>query len=343
MHDGPLLDLRSDTVTQPDPGMRQAMAAAQVGDDVYGEDPSVSSLQERVAQMLGKEAGLFVPSGTQSNLIAMLSHCGRGDEVITGRPYHVCHYEAGGASVLGSIVIYPLDVTADGALDPSQIAEAVKPEDTHHAVSRLLSLENTHNGMTISLERCHAMADAGRERGLVVHLDGARLANAAVRLGVQLDQACAYADTVSLCLSKGLGTPAGSVLVGPKDFIEAAKRWRKMLGGGMRQAGVLAAAGHYALDHWLPKLAEDHQRTAHIVASVPDTDHLMVLRDRTDTNMFFLTLPKGGHASLAEHLLQQGVKIGGEAAVQRMVVHHDIDDKGAARIIQALNSWNGAK
>lgn len=256
----PLCDLRSDTVTRPDTGMMQAMAAAALGDDVYGEDPSVNRLEAVLAERLGKAAGLFVPTGTMSNFTAMLAHCQRGEEVICGRGYHIYAYEAAGASVLGGIALCPVPVRADGALDPAEIRAAVKVEDTHLPVSRLLSLENTHNGLAVPIAEMAAAAEAGRGAGLSVHLDGARFFNAVTALGCPETDLAGLADTVSVCLSKGLGTPAGSVLVGPADLIARARRWRKMLGGGMRQAGVLAAAGLYALEHNTARLAEDHAR-----------------------------------------------------------------------------------
>jgi len=327
-------DLRSDTVTRPDAGMRAAMAAAEVGDDVYGEDPQVNRLEARLAERLGKEAGLFVPSGTQSNLIAMLSHCGRGEEVITGRPYHVYSYEAAGASVLGGVALDPLQVQADGSLAPEDIRGAVKADDSHHAISRLVSFENTHNGMAIPVATVSAGAAQARKHGLSVHLDGARFFNAITALGCAPEALAGLADTVSVCLSKGLGTPVGSVLVGPADVIARGRRWRKMLGGGMRQSGILAAAGLYALDHNVERLAEDHARAERLA---------QVLRAygavRQDTNMVFFTPPEGSHDALRGALRQRGIRIGGGDGTLRLVLHKDADDAALSAAEAAFRAY----
>ncbi|MDC6455172.1 low-specificity L-threonine aldolase, partial [Alphaproteobacteria bacterium] len=248
-----LIDLRSDTVTKPTAAMRQAMATAEVGDDVYGDDPTVNDLQDRVAKLLGKQAGLFVASGTQSNLVALLSHCQRGDELLVGDCYHVHRYEAGGVSVLGGVMMEAIGTDHRGLMEPSQITKAVKPDDPHCPISRLLCLENTISGHVHDVGVIAGLAKAGKNSGLGVHLDGARLMNAAVKLGVPAKQIVDPVDSVSLCLSKGLGTPAGSVLVGSHDFIARARRMRKLVGGGMRQVGILAAAGIYALDHHIDR------------------------------------------------------------------------------------------
>jgi threonine aldolase len=259
LHNKPaFIDLRSDTVTKPTAAMRQAMATAEVGDDVYGDDPTVNELQDKVATLLGKQAGLFVASGTQSNLVALLSHCQRGDELLVGDCYHVHRYEAGGVSVLGGVMMEAIGTDHRGLMTPSQITKAVKPDDPHCPISRLLCLENTISGHVHDVEVIAGLAKAGKDSGLGVHLDGARLMNAAVKLGVPAKQIVDSVDSVSLCLSKGLGTPAGSVLVGAHDFIARARRMRKLVGGGMRQVGILAAAGIYALDHHIDRLADDH-------------------------------------------------------------------------------------
>ncbi|MCW5622370.1 MAG: low-specificity L-threonine aldolase, partial [Burkholderiales bacterium] len=252
------IDLRSDTVTRPTPGMRAAMAAAEVGDDVYGEDPTVNRLEVLAAGLLGKEAALFVPTGTQSNLLGVMAHCERGDEYLVGQQAHTYKYEGGGAAVLGSIQPQPLEFEPDGSLDLERAAAAIKPDDSHFARTRLLCLENTQGGKVLALdylERAHAFA---RAHGLGLHLDGARLFNAAVEQGVPVGEIARWFDTVSVCLSKGLGAPVGSVLCGSAGHIAKARRWRKVLGGGMRQAGVLAAAGIYALENHIERLAEDH-------------------------------------------------------------------------------------
>ena len=254
----PLVDMRSDTVTKPTEGMRAAMLAAPVGDDVYGDDPTVNELQERAARLLGKEATLFMSSGTQSNLVAMLAHCQRGEEILCGVDYHVFIDEAGGASVLGGIMFAPMAMNSNGSVDPETIKRTIKPDDEHCPISRMLSLENSWHGRVQPLSAITAAARCGREYGLVVHLDGARMMNAVTRLGISPSELVADVDTVSLCLSKGLGAPVGTLLAGPKSFIRRAHRIRKLVGGGLRQAGVLAAAGIYALDHHIERLANDH-------------------------------------------------------------------------------------
>lgn len=333
----PVCDLRSDTVTQPDEAMRQAMVSAPLGDDVFGDDPTVIRLEETLAERTGKEAGLFLTSGTQSNLCAMLAHCGRGEEVIVGRDYHVFAYEAHGASVLGGLALCPIDVDADGGLDPAAITAEEKPDDPHKPVSRLLSLENTHNGKAVSLERTNAAIDAARNAGLAVHLDGARLFNAATALGCDVADLAAPADSVSLCMSKGLGTPAGSVLVGPRALIAKARRWRKMLGGGMRQSGVLAAAALHALDHNAPKLAEDHDRAADLAALLRGLNAGDVTQA---TNMIFFTPAQGENDALRAHLAEQDVLIlGGSSGPIRIVLHRGVDDLAYDRVAAAIRSF----
>lgn len=337
--DAVLCDLRSDTVTRPDAGMLQAMAAAELGDDVFGEDPSVNRLEAALAERLGKAAGLFLPTGTMSNFTAMLAHCQRGEEVICGRGYHVNAYEAAGASVLGGIALCPLPVRADGALDPAEIRAAVKEDDPHLPISRLLSLENTHNGLAVPLADMAAAAEAGRAAGLSVHLDGARFFNAVTALGCSETDLAGLADTVSVCLSKGLGTPAGSVLVGPADLIAKARRWRKMLGGGMRQAGVLAAAGLYALEHNAGRLAEDHARAADLAGVLRGLGAGDVSQA---TNMVFFTPGDGGNDDLRAHLAAEGLVIGGgNSGAIRMVLHKNVDDAALAQMVQGLRRFYG--
>ncbi|HUG25168.1 low-specificity L-threonine aldolase, partial [Piscinibacter sp.] len=253
-----IVDLRSDTVTRPTPAMRDAMLRADVGDDVFGDDPSVNALQEHVAGLFGKEAALFVPSGTQSNLCAIMSHCQRGDEYIVGQMAHTYRWEGGGAAVLGSVQPQPLDHQPDGTLALADVEAAIKPDDAHFARTRLLALENTWGGKALPMAYIADATALARRRGLATHLDGARLFNAAVKLGVPVREIARHFDTVSVCFSKGLGAPVGSALVGPRDLVLQARRWRKMLGGGMRQAGILAAAGIHALEHHVQRLAEDH-------------------------------------------------------------------------------------
>lgn len=335
----PLCDLRSDTVTRPDAGMMAAIAAADLGDDVYGEDPSVNQLEALLAERLGKEAGLLLPTGTQSNLVGLLAHCGRGEEILVGVDYHVNKYEAAGASVLGGIALCPLPIQGDGSLHPDAIAAAVKPDDSHMAISRLLSLENTHNGQAVSLAQTQAAADAARRAGLAVHLDGARFFNAIAALECAEQDLAQIPDTISICLSKGLGTPAGSVLVGPKDLISKARRWRKMLGGGMRQSGLLAAAGLYALDHNVARLSEDHARAAALAATLGNLQSGAVTQA---SNMVFFTPGDGRNMDLQAHLAENGVVIGtGETGPIRLVLHRDVSDAGLELVTQAVQQFYG--
>ncbi|WP_299286369.1 low-specificity L-threonine aldolase [uncultured Tateyamaria sp.] len=326
-----IADLRSDTVTAPDAAMRAAMADAEVGDDVYGEDATVNRLEAELAERLGKEAGLFLTSGTQSNLVGMLAHCQRGDEIITGRGYHIYKYEAAGASVLGGVALDPLDVARDGALEPDAITAAVKDDDPHHAITRLLGLENTHNGHAVSLARCQQAADAARAAGLSVHLDGARFFNAAEVLGCTETDLAGIFDTVSICLSKGLGAPVGSVLVGQRDLIARARRWRKMLGGGTRQSGILAAAGLHALRHNVDRLTEDRQRAARLGQA------LSAYGDVTQaTNMVFFTPKNGITPQIISRLAASGVRLSGALGTTRLVLHKDVTDEGLETAISGF-------
>ncbi len=330
----PRLDLRSDTVTLPDEGMRRAMYEAELGDDVYGEDPSVNRLEETVAERLGKDAALFVSSGTMGNLTALLAHCGRGEEVIVGRGYHVAAYEAAGSSVLGGIAICPIPVEADGSLSPDRISAEVKPDDSHMPVSRLVGLENTHNGKALPLHRIAGSADAARTAGLSVHLDGARFFNAVASLGCAEQDLSDLVDTVSLCLSKGLGTPAGTVLAGPSDLVERARRYRKMLGGGMRQSGVLAAAGLYALEHNVERLADDHLRAARLAAMLKKAGAGTV---QQSTNMVFLTPRDRLNDAFRAHMAGCGIIVGGSSTgAIRMVLHKDIDGPAIENILAGM-------
>ncbi len=253
-----LIDLRSDTVTQPDAAMRSAMTNAEVGDDVYGDDPTVNALEAQAAKLSGKEAALFLPTGTQANLVALLTHCQRGEEYIVGQKAHNYLYEAGGAAVLGSIQPQPIDANDDGTLPLDKVLAAIKPDDIHFAQTRLLSLENTHSGKVLPLSYLQQAWALTREQKLALHIDGARVFNAAVALNVPLSEITQYCDTLTICLSKGLGAPVGSLLCGSAEYIKRARRWRKMTGGGMRQAGILAAAGLYALEHNVARLKDDH-------------------------------------------------------------------------------------
>lgn len=330
------IDLRSDTVTRPPPGMLAAMAGAELGDDVFGDDPTVHKLEERMADLFGKEAALFLPSGTQSNLCAMLAQCGRGEEILVGRPYHVYSAEAHGTSVLGGIALEPLAVADDQAIEPEKVSAAVKPDDPHLPVTRLLSLENTVSGKAVPLDRQEAAAAAARRHGLAVHLDAARGFNAAAALGIDVKTLARCADSVSACLSKGLGTPAGTVLCGPRDLIGRARRYRKMLGGGMRQVGLLAAAGLYALDHHAPRIAEDHARAAQLRAGLSKLPGLRVDMAPNQTNMALVTIdgpdPEMVHAALSE----AGLICARQGAFMRLVVHRDMDDADIDRVLAAF-------
>ncbi|MDA1117824.1 MAG: low-specificity L-threonine aldolase [Proteobacteria bacterium] len=321
-----LVDLRSDTVTRPSAGMRKAMAAAEVGDDVFGDDPTVNRLQECAAQLFGFEASLFFPTGTQSNLAALMSHCQRGDEVLVGMEAHTYRYEAGGGAVLGSIQPQAIVNRPDGTLDLGEVEAAIKPDDPHFARTRLLALENTITGRVIPRAYFDQALALAQRRGLSTHLDGARIFNAAVKLGLPVKDLCRGFDSVSSCLSKGLGAPAGTMLLGSKDFIARAKRARKMLGGVMRQAGVLAAAGLYALEHNVERLAEDHANAERLAKGIG--------APTPQSNMVFFDAAPG----LVEHLAQQGVIVLPGARL-RLVTHLDVDAAGIERAIAAFNSF----
>ena len=318
--DGPV-DLRSDTVTRPTAGMLAAMHSAQVGDDVYGDDPSVNALEREAARLSGKEAALFVTSGTQSNLCAILSHCARGDEYLAGTLAHTYHYEAGGAAVLGSVQPQPIPFQADGTLALADLEAHIKPDDPHFARTRLICLENTQGGKPLPLTYGAAVAELARHHGLLVHLDGARLFNAAVAQGQSLAALAADADSVSVCLSKGLGAPAGSVLCGSSKLIAEARRWRKMLGGAMRQAGYLAAAGSYALRHHVDRLADDHVRATRVAEALNDWCAGAAV---AHTNMVFVgdTLAPATFHALTERLAAAGYRAPG----RRWVFHLDVSE-----------------
>jgi threonine aldolase len=330
-----LIDLRSDTVTRPSAAMRAAMAAAEVGDDVFGDDPTVIRLQELAAGMFGMEAGLFFPSGTQSNLAAMMAHCQRGDEVILGQDAHTYKYEGGGGAVLASVQPQPLVNQPDGSLDLAMVEAAIKPDDSHFAITRLIALENTIGGKV--LPRAY-MADAvalARRRGLAIHLDGARIFNASVKLGTPVRELCAGFDTVSVCLSKGLGTPAGTVLVGRRGLIEKARRPRKMLGGAMRQAGIIAASGLYALENNVARLAEDHANAERLWKGLST---LGLELDPVQTNMVFVRIPAASCAALSAHLASAGIMAIASPRM-RLVTHLDVDEKGIDLAIDAFGSF----
>lgn len=329
------VDLRSDTVTRPTAAMRAAMLAAEVGDDVYGEDPTVNALQARLADDLGFEAALFVPTGTQSNLLGLLAHCERGDEYIVGMDAHTYKFEGGGAAVLGSIQPQPIVQAEDGSLPLDRVAAAIKPIDPHFARTRLLALENTWHGRALPLDYLREAGALARARGLGYHLDGARLFNAAVACGVPAREIARHFDSVSVCFSKGLGAPVGSVLVGTQALIEKARRWRKVCGGGWRQAGMLAAACLHALDHHVARLAEDHARAARLAAALAGIDGITLLGQHT--NMVFIDVPAERLRALDAHLRAAGVRISiGYLPTLRLVTHLDVDDAGIARTADAF-------
>jgi threonine aldolase len=332
-----IIDLRSDTVTCPTPEMKTAMMAAPVGDDVYGEDPTINLLEEKTAKLTGKQAGLYCSSGTQSNLLALLTHCGRGDEYIVGQTAHTYRYEAGGAAVLGSIQPQPLDFEPDGSLDLDKVARFIKPDDYHFARTRLLCLENTTGGKVLSMEYLKAAHAMAASHDLGFHLDGARIFNAAVKLKMEVREVVRHFDTVSCCLSKGLGAPVGSVLCGPKAFIDQARRWRKMLGGGMRQAGILAAAGIYALDHNIDRLADDHANALRLAEGLADIKEINVDPDTVQTNMLFAAIGDKIDA-LADHMETEGIIID-RAEHLRLVTHLDVDADGIEKAIQGFHSF----
>lgn len=336
-----IIDLRSDTVTRPTPAMRQVMAGAEVGDDVYGEDPTVNRLQELAAEMCGMEAGLFVPSGTQGNLLAILTHCQRGEEYLAGQQAHCYRFEAGGAAVFGGVQPQPISFEEDGTLDLSLVAAVIKPDDVHFAITRLLCLENTQAGRVLSLDYQSDAADFAREHGLKLHLDGARVFNAAVSQQVLLSAITRNYDSVSFCLSKGLGAPVGSILVGSREFIDRAHRWRKMAGGGMRQVGILAAAGIYALEHQVERLAEDHLHAKRLAEGLAGIEGFDIDLDTVETNMVFITTELAIQPQLIDFLREKGIMIGGYGQL-RLVTHHDVEAADIPRVIEACKAFFAA-
>ena len=331
------VDLRSDTVTRPTAAMRAAMAAAEVGDDVFGDDPSVNALQDRIASLLGFEAALFVPTGTQGNLCALMAHCQRGDEYLVGQMAHTYRWEGGGAAVLGSIQPQPLPQQGDGSIALADIEAAIKPDDAHFARTRLLALENTWGGQVLPLAYIEQAAALARRRGLALHLDGARLFNAAVAAGgdpyAEARRIAQHFDSVSVCFSKGLGAPAGSALCGSRDLIARAHRLRKMLGGGMRQAGVLAAAALHALDHHVRRLADDHahaRRLADGLAGLPG-----VQAQPPQTNILFVDLAPDKATGAIDRLAAAGVLCTGLYRL-RFVTHLDLDAQDIERALGVL-------
>jgi threonine aldolase len=338
-----IVDLRSDTVTQPTPSMREAMAKAEVGDDVFGDDPTVNRLQAMAAERLGKEAALFVPSGTMGNLAAVLSHCGRGDEAILGDQCHTFLYEAGGIAALGGVHPRTVPTNADGTLPLRAIEEAIRTDDVHFPITRLICLENTHNrcgGVALTAEYTHRVAALARDHDLRLHLDGARIFNAAAAMGVDAKELAEPADSVMFCLSKGLSAPVGSLLCGRAEFILRARRVRKQLGGGMRQVGVIAAAGIVALETMTQRLGEDHRRARRLAEGLRSIPNVALETDPPATNMVYFSLaaeaPRDG-AAMEKALAEEGIWIHAVGPRRiRLVTHNDVDDEGVDRAVEAL-------
>jgi threonine aldolase len=330
-----LMDLRSDTVTRPTPGMRAAMAAAEVGDDVYGDDPTVNRLQATAAERFGFESALFFPTGTQCNLAALMAHCGRGDEYLVGQEAHTYKFEQGGAAVLGSIQPQPLENDPCGGISLHRVASAIKPADIHFARTRLLALENTIGGRVLPPDYQRQITEFAHSKGLATHLDGARIFNAAVKLNISAREAVRGFDSVSVCLSKGLGAPVGSILLASKALIKDARRWRKALGGGMRQAGVLAAAGLYALEHHVARLAEDHHNAEHLAQGLRAAG-LRVAAPQT--NVVYIDIPAQEIAALSEHLGRRGI-LATLAPRTRLVTHLDLSRSKIDAVLRAFREF----
>ncbi len=336
------IDLRSDTVTQPTDAMRQAMLHAEVGDDVYGEDPGVNALEAFGARLLGKQAALFVPSGTMSNLLAVMSHCQRGEGAILGNAAHIYRYEAQGSAVLGSVALQPLPMQRDGTLAFDDIKAALAPDDAHFVQTRLICLENTHNGKVLPLSYLQEMGAFVAKRGLKLHLDGARLFNAAVASETAAAVIAAPFDSISICLSKGLGAPVGSLLVGSHDFIARARRLRKMLGGGMRQAGILAQAGLFALEQHVTRLADDHRRAKRLADGLAALSGIELDLSLVQSNMVFLRLREGESAPLLAFMKERGILFSGYGEL-RLVTHLQINDDDIEEVIDAFTEYLGAR
>lgn len=329
------IDLRSDTVTRPTHAMRRAMVDAPLGDDVFGDDPTVRRFEAALAERLGFEAAVLMPSGTQSNLVALLTHGQRGDEYIAAQEAHCYRYEGGGAAALGGLQPQPLPTDADGLLDAAQVEASIKPDDPHFARTRLLCLEDTFGGLFLPEDYAPSMRTLCDRYGLALHLDGARLFNAAVGSGIDARERCRPFDSVSVCFSKGLGAPIGSALCGARPFIATARRWRKVVGGGMRQAGVIAAACLHALDHHVARLAEDHALAAELSEGLDALDGVRVRAHPAQTNMVWLTLDRADPVSLVAALAERGVIVRASNPI-RLVTHLDVPSDAGPRIIDAF-------
>lgn len=343
-------DFRSDTVTKPTPAMREAMANAPVGDDVYGEDPTINQLQERAAELTGMEAGLFVSTGTMGNLVATLSHCQRGDEMILGNKAHIFLYEAGGMAALGGVTPHLLENQKDGTLKLADIEAAIRGDDPHNPITRMVSIENTQNrcgGAPLTPAYTNEVAELAHSRDLVLHIDGARIFNAAVSLGIDVKELTQNADSITFCLSKGLSAPVGSVLCGSKEFIRKAHRARKQVGGGMRQAGIIAAAGLVAFDEMIERMSEDHQRAKQLAWSISQIDGTIINLDEQYTNMVYFEIaeevpmkPEEFVSALRDKNVLLGgtnVLIGGKRGRRfRMVTHAWITDEAVNHAVSAI-------
>ena len=337
------VDLRSDTVTKPTPEMREAMAEAEVGDDVYRDDPTVNRLEEVAAEMLGKEAALFVPSGTMGNLVSLLVHCRRGDEVIVGNLSHIYLNEAGGMSALGGIQPCPIQNQADGTLALDDILASIRSEDVHHPITRLVCLENTQNicgGVPLTPEYTRQIGDLAHRNDLLLHIDGARIFNSAAAQNVSVKELVQPADSVMFCLSKGLAAPIGSMLVGTQQFIRRARHLRKMLGGGMRQVGIVAAAGLISLEKMTKRLADDHARAKRLADGLRQVEGLMVDQNSPYSNMVYLNLSEAVSVTaqqITQKMKEDGVLVDPENARRfRLVTHYWIDDSGVENTISAF-------
>ncbi|MDP8161641.1 low-specificity L-threonine aldolase [Pasteurella skyensis] len=329
-----IIDFRSDTLTQPSAEMKKVMFNAPLGDDVYKEDPSVNKLEHYIAKLAHKEAALFVPSGTQSNLLALLSHCQRGDEYICGQDAHIYKYEAGGGAVLGGIQPQPIEFERDASLSLEKIKEKIKVDDFHFAKTKLLCLENTHHGQVLSLEYLKEVSQFAKKHHLLLHLDGARIFNAVVALDIELSDITQYFDSISICLSKGLGAPVGSLLIGSKSFIDTATRYRKMLGGGLRQSGILASAGLYALQHQVADLKKDHNNATLLATELNKLYKITVISHHT--NMIFIQTAQP--QKLLDYLKANNVLISGYGAL-RIVVHRDISIEDINQVIEIFKKY----
>ncbi len=332
------IDLRSDTVTRPTEEMRRIMAGAEVGDDVYGDDPTVNRLEKQAAEMTGFEDAVFATSGTQANLIGIMSHCQRGDEYIVGQQAHTYKYEGGGAAVLGSIQPQPVEFEPDSTLDLDKVEEKIKADDFHFARTRLLCLENTQGGKPLPLDYLRKTNNFTKRKNLKLHLDGARLFNAVVEQGVEITEITGWFDSLSICLSKGLGAPVGSLLCGTADFISEARKWRKMVGGGMRQAGIVAAAGTFALENNITRLAEDHKNAQILAEGLSEIEGMDVQQNKARTNMVFINLEVNKAKQLALFLQEKSILIT-PGKTTRMVTHLDITTEDILFALQEIRHF----